>query len=474
MAGLFGAPTGAGAATRPISIGFADPDFHRGPEERHFLMDQARGVGADYVREVLSWNRIALNKPADPTDPNDPAYDFRKLDLIVRDASARGMQVLFTIHAAPQWAEGETLPSSPPPAEDNGGYRPDPAALADFATALATRYSGSFTPAPSPAAPVPTPLPRVSLVEPWNEPNLTGFLSPQWDGTQPYSIDLYRRLLNAVYHAYKAVQPDSTVIAGSTAPYGETRPSRHIAPLMFLRELLCLNRKLKPEECPVRAHFDVLSHHPISPMTGPYTHGGRQNATIPDMSKIRRILKAAEAAGTVAPAGEQGRPLWASEFWWESDPPAVAFRAPSPRQQALFTSEALRLLWKQHVPVALLFQVHDSPVLEGPPRVGWATGMLTSDDQPKPLYTAVEFPFVAERKSNRKVSLWARSPAQGTIRFISLHHGRRTLLATAVAGAGTVVHEAVHLRGTGHVVAELGAESSLKLRVPKARASSGP
>ncbi len=451
-----------------IAIGFADPDFHRGPDERSFLMDEARSVGAGYVREVLSWNRIALTKPADPTDPKDPAYDFRKLDLIVRAAAARGMRVLFTIHAAPSWAEGAPLPGSPPPQKDNGGYRPKASALADFATALATRYSGSFVPDPAPSDPVPTALPRVSHVEPWNEPNLTGFLSPQWYDGKPYSIDMYRHLLNVVYKAYKAVQPHATVIAGGTGPDGETVESRHISPLMFFRELLCLTKKLKAAKCPVKARFDVLSHHPISPTTSPYRHAfGTDNATVPDMKKVKRILRAAERHHTTLPSGEHNRPLWATEFWWESNPPTQVYPAPNLRKQAVYTEQALRLLWQQGIPVALLFQVHDSPVLAGPPRVGWATGMLYNDDQPKPSYTAVHFPFVAERKSHKRIALWARSPAAGKVRIISIRHGQRKRVATLPAGAGGVVHRRIRLRGKTHMVARVGSDESLKMRVPK-------
>ena len=84
-------------------------------------------------------------------------------------------------------------------------------------TALAIRYSGSFVPPDSSAGPG-LPLPRVSLVEPWNEPNLSAFLSPQWINGKPTGPELYRRLLNAVYDGYKSVQPDSTIIAGATGP----------------------------------------------------------------------------------------------------------------------------------------------------------------------------------------------------------------------------------------------------------------
>ncbi len=36
------APASASAGKHSIAIGFADPDFHRGPDERSFLMDEAQ------------------------------------------------------------------------------------------------------------------------------------------------------------------------------------------------------------------------------------------------------------------------------------------------------------------------------------------------------------------------------------------------------------------------------------------------
>ena len=81
--------------------------------------------------------------------------------------------------------------------------------------------------------------------QPWNEPNLPTYLTPQWTGsrahTRPASPAWYRRMLNAAYARVKVVHPDNLVIAAGTAPYGDPPVVRNrMTPVSFMRELLCL------------------------------------------------------------------------------------------------------------------------------------------------------------------------------------------------------------------------------------------
>ena len=459
-------PARAGVSERPIEIGFADPDFDS-PDgaKRVDLMDRAVGAGSQYMRIIISWRFIAATEPAQPTNPDDRAYNFRRLDLIVKEASERGLDVLFTLHAAPDWA-------TDPDAVAGGDYpgtpetrNPDPVALGQFAAALALRYSGHYEPPPRIGIPTTGPLPRVHLFEPWNEPNLTGFLSPQWIGNTTYSPELYRRLLNSVYDAVHFIQPDATVIAGATAPEGDLKgPARRISPLKFIRELLCLRdrRELRAAPCPEPARFDVLSHHPITPERPPRRPARqRDNAGIVEMGEIHRILRAAEVQGTVYPAGLR-RDVWATEFWWETNPPTPTgfYEAPSERRQARNIADALRLLWKERVEVALLFQVRDSADVTGPPREGWATGILFADDTRKESYRSVRVPFVADRVSRKRVSTWTRVPEAGRLDLVVKQGGRSETVARIDVAAGDVVTRRVKLRGSASMVARIAGERS--------------
>jgi hypothetical protein len=267
-----------------------------------------------------------------------------------------------------------------------------------------------------------------------------------------------------------AAQPDAKVIAGATAPFGGgRRESRRVRPLRFLRELFCLRGRhsLRAVDCPKPARFDLLSHHPISPEWGPRS-GARHpdNVTIPQMRTVRRTLRAAERQGTVRPRGRK-RDLWATEFWWETDPPVTLYEAPSERRQARNIADALRLLYLQRIPVAVLFQVFDDAEVSGPPRKGWGSGVLFSDGTPKPAFTAARFPFVATRATPSRVGVWTRAPVAGRLEIVEVRKRRavRVLTATAVA-AGEVFRGRVKARGAMRLRARIdGVEQSPPWRV---------
>jgi hypothetical protein len=456
-------PTSASA--RGIEVGFADPMYHsRESAERGKAFRQSVAAGASYARLIVSWRAIARAEPENPKDPFDPAYRFDRLDASIRAATDQGLQVLLTIHSAPEWAERK-VPSERSYPAPPGTENPDPRSLRRFAEALARRYSGDA------AGPL---LPRVTLYEAWNEPNLTGFLSPQWIDGRPRGPRLYRNLLNAVYRGVHAAQPDAKVIAGATAPFGGgQRESRRVRPLRFLRELFCLRGRhsLRPVDGPKPARFDLLSHHPISPEWGPRS-GARHpdDATIPQMRAVRRTLRAAERQGTVMPRGRK-RELWATEFWWETDPPITLYEAPSERRQARNIADALHLLYRQRVPVALLFQVFDDAEVSGPPREGWGSGVLFSDGARKLAFTAARFPFVATRARPSRVGVWTRAPVAGRLEIVEVRkrRGPRVLTATAVA-AGEIFRARVKARGPMRLRARIaGVEQSPAWRVPGRR-----
>ena len=285
------------AEARGLTTGFSEDNMFLSPDAstRAYWFGRAAADKAQIARVNIYWRKaVGSSPPANPTNPADPDYDFSRLDGAVRDAAARHMQVLITVFGAPTWAEGKNRPSSAP----LGTWKPDPHALGQFAQALAKRYSGSFQG-----------LPRVSLFEVWNEPNLSVNLTPQWVGKKPTSPDLYRSLLNAFYRGVKSVAPADTVIGGATAPFGDPRSHPRdpklprMRPLAFLRQMFCLNRKLKPGGCQAKTHLDVLSHHPIN-FTNPPTYQAinHDDIELADFHKLVPLIHAAERTGHVLPA----------------------------------------------------------------------------------------------------------------------------------------------------------------------------
>jgi len=441
------------ALGRGLQIGFADPLYaDPSPSTRALWLDRTTDASAGIVRLGVSWAAIAGSiRPADPQDPSDPAYHFAALDAAVRDASARGLEVLFTVQDAPPWAEGSNRP--PTAVAPRGSWKPSPSAYGDFARALATRYSGDFA-----AAITDPPVPRVRYYQAWNEPNLDSYLTPQWKRGRPAAALHYRRLLNAFYGGVKAVGADAVVVTAGTAPFGDRRGGRRMRPLTFWRSLLCL-KPTKATRCAHRARFDVASHHPITMRPRRKArHVG--DAVIPELRTVRRLIRKAERRRTIGPRIKHR--LWATELWWETNPPDPTARV-SPRRQARWLAESLYLISRQRVGTVVLLQIRDMP-LTSDPRATIQTGVYFENGIAKPALKAVRFPLVTVRRAPDRVAAWGRAPVGGEL-IIQRRgkHGWRRLKRLDV-GAGNVFTTRLRLRGPGRLRAHVAGETSLVWR----------
>lgn len=445
-------PAAAGAAPG-IDLGFAEPRFNSADASvRGEWLNRAVDVGSQWARVGIGWAGIAPSPPAIPTDPGSLEYRWANADAAVRDAAARGQNILITVSSAPSWAEGPGRDSAAEP----GTWRPEPDAARAFATALAVRYGGDF---PDPLNPSVT-LPRVAAMEAWNEPNLSSFYNPQLAGGKPVSPDNYKLMLNAFYEGVHAVSPSAQVVGGALAPIGSDggrKGKPRVGPLEFLRDFLCLKakkKKLKPVNCPVKAKFDVLSHHPINTNRPPRKKAGADDAGIAEMGTIVKMLRIAESAGNVQPGGR--RPVWNTEFWWHSNPPKTGRQIPSLSQQAAYISEALYLNWKDKVELAMLYQVGDDSTRP------FQTGVYFEDGEAKKSRTAFQFPLVGDRKSKKKVLIWGRAPAAGTV-SIQVKAGKRRFktVATKQVESAEVFKTKARLKGRGKLRAKLAGQKSL-------------
>jgi hypothetical protein len=401
--GLLATPA---SATRGLVTGFDDGLFSSpNAATRQAWLGRASEAGGGIARLTVRWSAIAPSRPANASDPSDPAYHFSTLDAVLQDVAARGLTPLVMVVGAPAWAEGPSRPANAPA----GSWRPDPSALGQFAAAIARRYGGAY---PN----VLMPLPRVTLLQAWNEPNLNNYLTPQWQGKKPTGALLYRGLLNAFYAGVKSVRPTDTVISAGTAPFGDPPGGPRIRPVAFWRAVLCLKQRkatLRRAKCPKRgrATMDVLAHHPINTFSAPNRRApNRDDASSADLFRITRVLRAAERFRTVLPRGH--RPIWATETWWETNPLDAQFGVP-PVRQAYRLEQALYLIWKAGGSAALNFQVGDSAA-HAPGQVD-QSGVFLADGTPKPSLTAFRFPLVGDRLGRKTVRAWGKSPAAGTL-----------------------------------------------------------
>ena len=429
---LLEGPFPAGGLQRGVSDGALT--LSAAPPVRALAMRLIAAARARVVRIAVDWRGLVA--PAPPAgfraaDPGDPSYRFAALDATVQAAVAAGLQPMLVVSHAPAFAEA---PNRWPYAFP-GSWDPDPDALRAFAEALARRYSGGYS---DPSAPAST-LPRVALMQAWNEPNLAAYLEPQWvtDGQRwvPFAPVMYRSLLNAFYEGIKAVAPGDEVIAAGLAPSGDPAGIGRMAPVTFLDSLLCLapRRRREPSRapCPEPAHLDVLAFHPLSVGDPDRPARSSLDLSVADAAKVTGVLARAEQLGTIQPAGR--KPVWVTEINWEG-PPAGPAAGPAgapaggggragvpPRLQAAWVSRALHRLWVAGVSTAVWEFLMDAyPGV----RASTPTGGLIEYPRPAGLYapgpggslaSAVAKPFLAGfalpfdplRVSARAVRIWA-------------------------------------------------------------------
>jgi hypothetical protein len=452
----------AGAQALGLTTGFsADPALTgNAPAASEVWIPRAVAEGAGIVRVNVVWSQVAppVRLPGFvPADPASPAYDWRTTDAAVRALAGGGLQVLLNLWGAPAWAEGPGAPAGTRP----GTWRPDATEFASFATAAALRYDGRF---PDPLRPGSF-LPRVRLWQPWNEPNLTYYLSPQWSrvasGWAPASPGIYRQLLNAFYAAVKRVSPFDFVVTAGTAPYGDPPGGQRMPPVAFDRALFCLrdDALLTPLSCPDPPHLDALSHHPYA-VGGPRSHAlNVDDAAVPDLYKIARVLHAAERAGHVSPAGRKR--LWVTEVSWDSSPPDP--NGVPLLQQARWLEQALYVMWSQGVDTVLWLEIVDAPPIPDYAST-YQAGVYFLNGAPKPAAQAFRFPFVTHRSDQTHLRAWGRAPRAGTL-VIELRRGQRWRVARTIAvRADAVFLIRLRIRGNATLRAEIGGQTSLPWR----------
>lgn len=456
-------PFPAGGLLLGVSDGTLFKSADAGRREASFAL--ARSAGASVARITVDWRNVAPASPQagfDARDPAEPSYDFGALDAAVRGASAAGLAPMLVVFHAPSFAEA---PNRWPYAY-LGSWSPNPAALEAFAAALAGRYDGSY---PDPQRPGQA-LPRVRLWQAWNEPNLARYLGPQWvsiDGRwSAFSPLLYRQLLNAFYAGIKSVAPGDVVAAAGLAPNGDREGVGRMAPVTFLRSMLCLSPSgrgvpRRSSSClGGQAHLDALAFHPLSVGDPDRAATSALDVAVADASKVAALARAAVSLRTVLPAAT--KPLWVTELNWESAPQTS--QGVPPALQARWLSRALHRLWSSGVSLvawqflidpypALTLAAPDGSLISYPRPAGlYAPG--PADDpllaQPKPFVTAFRVPFDPLRVDGAHVRVWALASRAGERAELLVARGGKPwrALTTLRSGKDGVIDRLLALRGS--------------------------
>lgn len=293
-------------------------------------LDQMATSGATWVRLDVSW---AMLQPTS-RDSYDLRWGVPFVDRVVRMITSRGLKPLVTLWLTPDWAN------------NGAGSRVLPTDPADYANAA--RWAAARWAAEVPAWEI------------WNEPNHPDFMV----GTDPVA---YTRLLQAVYPAIKAGNPDATVVYGG--------PSGNDSPWIA-----------KTYAAGAKGYFDAMATHPYQAVADLYPEA-------PDDGTKYRFTHLAAVHRLMVANGDGDKPIWATEFGWSSHPndgtESNWERGVTEAQQADYAVRALKLVESTMPYVTHMFWYTDrNRVASNAQNSNY--GIFYNDLTPKPIFHALK------------------------------------------------------------------------------------
>jgi hypothetical protein len=239
------------------------------------------GVRTD--RFVFFWRRV---------EPSEGTFDWTSTDALIGELAAHGIRSMPIVWGAPDWA-------------GTGGIQRGPSSLAaqdawqDFLRAAVARYgpAGSYWTGEfhqqfgSTAAPLP-----ITAWQIWNEPNLKAFFP---GGTTQQKVQRYAYLLWISDEAIDSQDPRARVVLGGMAAHSFVAGG--VSGWDFLDRLYNITG--------IKDSFDAAALHP---------YGFTLESVRNDITQFRTVMNE---------HGDTAKPLWITEFGWESsepiDPPAI-------------------------------------------------------------------------------------------------------------------------------------------------------
>jgi polysaccharide biosynthesis protein PslG len=209
-------------------------------------------VKAKWVRTAVRWDLVEPDSAS--------SDDWTKVDALVKDAQADGLQLILDINGTPKWARASGTGTAAFP-EDLHTY-------AAFAAKVAARYRG-----------------KVAAYELGNEPNhLKSFAHP--------SAAVYEQVLQFSYPLIKAADPDVKVLTGGLG--GSRDKKGNISGDVFLDALYKAGAK---------PYFDGVSYHPYTYPLAPSDDTGSRGWS--RMIHARQIM---------VDNGDGDKKIWITEF----------------------------------------------------------------------------------------------------------------------------------------------------------------
>jgi hypothetical protein len=342
---------GSVQASRSIRYGIQDDAWLEfGPGTLNQRLATFKRFGVPLVRFTLHWNQVARRRPADPTSPRDPAYDWYRSDRVLRGLRRYGLTPVLTLVGTPAWANSGRAPNFAPP---------HPRDFRRFATAAARRY------------------PWVHYWLIWNEPNKRLWL-------RPTRAAIYvQHLLNPGYEAIHTVLPHAQVGGGVTAPRAGLGG---VAPVVWLHGMAVAHAKL-----------DAYAHHPypLRPGETP-SSGGCKNCPSITMATVPKLLILVRRYFGL-------KPVWLTEYGYQTNPPDTFLGVPPKRQATMLGLAAMRAWRLARVTMLIQYLYRDEPQLSR-----FQSGLIYLDDRPKPSLQAFKLPFAQMGRHGMQAVVWGQ------------------------------------------------------------------
>jgi hypothetical protein len=286
--------------------------------------------------------------------------------------------------------------------------------------------------------------------EVYNEPNFGEDLAPQAlnASTLMHSPRMYRQLVDAGWAALQATghtPPADQIIIGSlladgfqgrvTRSHPQGLPGTYggMKPLVFVRELYCLNSRYRRylghaayvRGCPTtaagyasfRSRHPVLfratgfSDHPYSFKGLPPTQPGSSDPSWVEFSEIPHLATVLDHIQRLY--GSRTRfPIWNTEYGYITCPPNCgAWHPVSPTTAAVYINWAEYLSWRDRRLVSTMqYLLYDpNPTVGVAEHGGFASGLVFYNGTPKPVYNAYRMPIYlphARSRRGRPLEVW--------------------------------------------------------------------
>jgi hypothetical protein len=322
----------------------------------------------------VSMAATLTTSPKNKTAPKTPVWNFAGIDNVVNGAARQDATVQLTLTGPmPAWATGDHKVSS---------YKIDPAKFALFASAVAQHFDG-----------------RVDAISVMNEPNWPTSMMPikgkcttkTSNGRKKKTCaDLrpqsYRNIYKAAYAAIKKASPQMPVWIGELSPQGRaTTKGAALAPLSFLRSVLCLNATATKLSCG-GLKADGLALHPYllgqKPTAKPK---GADDLSMAVLSRASSLLTKAEKLKALRTSlGKTGIPIYLTEFGYLT---IKGERGVTTAQQAVYIPQAIKMAQKaSRVRDLVLYELID-PYAKN---ATWIGGLYTRGGTAKPVVKKLE------------------------------------------------------------------------------------